>query len=112
MPKSIEGYNVNFFKDKYREKNVNDYVDYSISGNTLYATYNANEDYKTQLAKYCDKAYNQNGNGTCDESSFVYTPGSLNSSLTVDIELPEGYFVGGSWNYGWGSFIISIIIIG
>lgn len=32
-------------------------------------------------------------------------------SLTVDIELPEGYFVGGSWNYGWMSFIISIIVI-
>ena len=32
-------------------------------------------------------------------------------SLTVDIELPEGYFEGGSWNYGWMSFIISIIVI-
>ena len=34
----------------------------------------------------------------------------LETSLTVDIELPEGYFEGGSWNYGWGSFIISILI--
>ncbi len=32
-------------------------------------------------------------------------------SLTVDIELPEGYFEGGSWNYGWISFIISMIVI-
>ena len=36
----------------------------------------------------------------------------LNKSLTVDIELPENYFVGGSFNYGWISFIISMITIG
>ncbi len=35
----------------------------------------------------------------------------LMESLTVDIELPEGYFVGGSWNYGWISFTISILVI-
>lgn len=35
----------------------------------------------------------------------------LNQSLTVDIELPEGYFVGGSNNYGNTSKTISIIII-
>lgn len=82
MPKSIEGYEVNFFKDKYREKNVNDLVDYRINGNTLYASFNAGKDYEP-----------------------------LTKSLTVDIELPNGYFTGGSWNYGWGSFIISIVII-
>ena len=32
-------------------------------------------------------------------------------SLTVDIELPEGYFEGGSWNYGWKSFIATVIVI-
>ena len=32
-------------------------------------------------------------------------------SLTIDIELPEGYFVGGTWNYGWNSVIISIVVI-
>lgn len=32
-------------------------------------------------------------------------------SLTVDIELPEDYFEGGSWNYGWISTIISVIVI-
>lgn len=36
----------------------------------------------------------------------------LFKSLTIDIELPNGYFEGGSWNYGWLSTIISIIIIG
>ena len=35
----------------------------------------------------------------------------LNQSLTVDIELPEGYFVGGSNNYGNISKIVSIIVI-
>lgn len=111
MPKSIEGYKVNFFKDKYRENNVSDVVDYTISGNTLYASYNADKDYKTQLAKYCDEPYRQNEDGTCDESWFDYMYEPLMKSLTVDIELPDGYFVGGSWNYGWGSFIISMIIL-
>lgn len=32
-------------------------------------------------------------------------------SLTVDIELPEGYFEGGSWNYGWKSLIATVIVI-
>ena len=36
----------------------------------------------------------------------------LTQSLTVDIELPENYFDNGSFNYGWKSFIISMIIIG
>lgn len=35
----------------------------------------------------------------------------LLKSLTVDIELPENYFIGGSFNYGWISFTISIAII-
>ena len=35
----------------------------------------------------------------------------LSKSLTFDIALPEGYFTGGSWNYGWISFIISLVII-
>ena len=111
MPKSIDGYKVNFFKDKYRENNVNDVVDYTIDGNTLYASYNADKDYKLQLAKYCDEPYRQNEHGTCDESWFDYSYEPLNKSLTVDIELPEGYFVGGSWNYGWRSFIISMVIL-
>ena len=35
----------------------------------------------------------------------------LYKSLTFDIALPEGYFEGGSWNYGWISFIMSVIVI-
>ena len=49
-----------------------------------------------------------------DGNTVVITNNSdipIYKSLTVDIELPEGYFVGGSWNYGWMSFIISIIVI-
>ena len=111
MPKSIEGYKVNFFTDKYRENNVNDVVDYTINGNTLYATFNADKNYQKQLAQYCDETYHQNEDGTCDEYWFDYSYKPLEKSLTVDIELPEGYFVGGSWNYGWWSFIISMIIL-
>ncbi len=36
----------------------------------------------------------------------------LEQSLTVDIPLEEGYFEEGSYNYGYGSLIISLIIIG
>ncbi len=35
----------------------------------------------------------------------------ISKSLTLDIALPDGYFTGGSWNYGWGSVLISIIVI-
>ncbi len=110
MPKSIEGYKVNFFKDKYRENNINDLVNYNISGNTLYASFNADNDYETQLAKYCDSQVHMLEDGTCDTFGFDSQYKPLTRSLTVDIELPDGYFVGGSWNYGWGSFISSIII--
>ena len=81
MPKSIEGYKVNFFTDKYRKNNVKDYVNYQINGNTLYLTYDGSEK-------------------------------PLDKSLTIDIELPEGYFVGGSWHYGFISMIISFVILG
>lgn len=111
MPKSIDGYEINFFKDKYREKNVSDLVDYQINGNTLYASFNADKDYEVQLAKYCDNQYHLTSDGKCDKSWFDYQYEPLTKSLTVDIELPNGYFTGGSWNYGWGSFIISIVII-
>lgn len=84
MPKSFDLANVNFFTDKYRKENVNEYVDYYISGNTLYAKFNQ------------DKYYNN-------------TLQELDKSLTVDISLPEDYFVGGSFNYGWLSFIICLI---
>ncbi len=117
MPKSIEGYNVNFFTDKYRKNDVTELVDYTISGNTLYATLNAEYLHQRELAKQkCYKEYEEKyGFGQsifCNNVAVPYQNDyKLMSSLTVDVELPDGYFVGGSWNYGWGSFIISIIII-
>ena len=109
MPKSINEKQINFFTDKYRENNVNNIVDYIIEDNKLTAKFNREEDYKQQKSQYCDKKENLNQDGTCDETSFNYRP--LKTALTVDIELPEGYFSGGSWNYGYNSLIISIIII-
>lgn len=102
MPKSIEGYNVNFFTDKYRQNNVNDVVDYEVNGNTLYATFNEEKNYQKQLSEY------QADEKNSDWFDYYYKP--LKRSLTVDIELPNGYFKGGSWNYGFGSLIISLII--
>lgn len=111
MPKSINGYNINFFTDKNRENNVTEYVDYSINGNSLYAKFDSEKYKDYQYKKYCSNEYNINSDGTCDDYYFKYDYKPLNKSLTVDIELPENYFVGGTWNYGWGSFIIIMIII-
>ena len=111
MPKSIANYNVKFFTDKIRLNDVSDVVDYTINGKTLYATFNEEKNYQKQLKIYCSRDYNQNEDGTCkveDFEEYNYVP--LTKSLTLDIELPEGYFVGGSWNYGWISFTISMII--
>ena len=52
--------------------------------------------------------YTVKGNSIYAKLSSLY---NLKNSLTVDIELPEGYFVGGSNNYGMISFLIAIIVI-
>lgn len=111
MPKSIDGYNINFFTDKTRTNNVSQFVDYSIEGNTLYAKFNAEKYKNYQYEQYCSDEYNLNADGTCDDYYFKYDYKPLEKSLTVDIELPDNYFVKGSWNYGWGSFTIIIIIL-
>lgn len=111
MPKSIEGYNINFFTDKKRKENVSSYVDYEVVGNTLYAKFNQDKYTEAQRKEYCSNKHNFK-NGVCDFEENSYYNKKLKKSLTVDIELPEGYFVGGSWNYGWGSFIITLIIFG
>ncbi len=111
MPKSIDGCDIKFFTDKFRKNDVTDVVDYSVDGNTLFATFNEEKNYQKQLKDYLSEEWRQNEDGTWDEEdfdSYYYKP--LEQSLTLDIELPEGYFVGGSWNYGWGSFIISMVI--
>lgn len=110
MPKDIEGYNINFFTDKVRINNVNNVVDYEVRGNTLKAKFNAEKNQELQYKLYCESSFNQNEDGSCDDRYFKYDYTPLEKSLTVDIELPEGYFEGGSWNYGFGSLFISIII--
>ncbi len=107
MPKSINNTKVNFFLDKYRKTNANDFVDYHISGNTIYAEFNQEKYYDFQKKEYCSLEWNIDENGNCKMT--YYENKGLEKSLTIDLELPEGYFVGGSWNYGWGSFIICII---
>ena len=110
MPKSIEGYNVSFFTDKYRENEVTEFVDYEINGNKLTAKFNQE---KYEQYNYGQRCVFNNGvlDQDCEYNWYWQSPDYyLNSALTVDIELPEGYFVGGSWNYGWGSFIIFITV--
>ena len=111
MPKSIDDYNINFFSDKNRKENVTNYVDYRIDGNTLYAKFNQDKYTEAQRKEYCSNRYNVE-RGVCYFSENSYYNKKLEKSLTVDIELPEGYFVGGSWNYGLVSFILILIIFG
>lgn len=80
LPKGIENEKINFFADKYRKDNINNFVNYTINGNTIIA--NLSDNYP------------------------------LYKSLTLDVELPEGYFVGGSNNYGFGSLTIILATIG
>ncbi len=43
---------------------------------------------------------------------YANVNGSLDGALTVDILLPEDYFVGESWNYGFYSLSICLLVIG
>ena len=109
MPKPIGNNKINFFVDKYRQENVTDVVDYEINNNKLTAHFNSDK-YKTKKhEEFCSNPKNIDENGKCKEEMFL-SP-SLYKSLTVDIELPDKYFTGGSWNYGFGSLIISLIAI-
>jgi len=111
MPKNIEGYIVNFFTDKLRKNNVTDVVDYRVSGNTLYASFNETKNFQKQYDNYCKEQKKQTNKTFCDEEDFYLNYKPLETALTIDIELPEDYFIGGSWNYGWKSFTISVVII-
>ena len=100
MPENINADDVNFFMDKYRKENVNDLMDIEVSGNTLKASYKGGN-YSAELQEFCSiNAYKEN-----PECNALYR------SLTVDIALKEGYFKGGSYNYGFGSLLISILIL-
>ena len=110
MPKDISNYNVNFFADKYRQNNVNNAVDYSISNNKIIATFNPSKYKDLQTQKYCSDKSHLNNDNTCDMTDFNYK--GLTKSLTIDIELPDNYFVKGNYNYGITSFILIITIIG
>lgn len=108
MPKNIDSDKINFYMDKYRKYSANEYVDYRIDGNVLYASFNDDKYRDNQERKYC---YEELG---LKEGQFCYLPYNkrekLTHSLTFDIELPEGYFVGGSYNYSWISFILCLLI--
>ncbi|WP_461811671.1 DUF2207 domain-containing protein [Faecalimonas sp.] len=110
MPKKLEKYNIHFFTDKYRVNDVTKFVDYTIEGNVIEAKFNQEKYAKYQKEQYC-KINGHRENEECKVSEDSMYNGNLERSLTVDIELPDDYFVGGSWTYGWGSFGISIVVI-
>ena len=63
--------------------------------------------------KYRKENINKYVNKEIDGNTITITLNDMRlfKSLTVDLGLPEGYFEGGSWNYGWISFGISMIVI-
>jgi len=79
LPKELDKDKIKFFADKYRKKDITEYIDYNINGNTIYAKLSPNY-----------KLYN---------------------FLTIDIELPNNYFVNGNNNYGNKSLILCSICI-
>ncbi len=110
LPKKLDHYNIHFFADKYRSNDVTQFVDYTIDGNVIDAKFNQEKYTKYQKEEYCK----ENGyleNDECEVPEYSGYNEKLDHSLTVDIELPDHYFVGGSWTYGWGSFGISLVII-
>ena len=66
----------------------------------------ADKNRKKDITSYVN--YNVIGNTIYANLSSNY---KLNSALTIDIELPEGYFVNGSNNYGKKSLVLCIICI-
>lgn len=104
MPKKVEGYPIQFFLDKYRNKEVTEVVDYEIDENTIYAEFNQEKYTELQKEKYCA----EKGQDFCSMPKKLIE--TLTKSLTIDIELPEGYFKNTNWNYGLGSFFLCIAI--
>ena len=119
MPKEFDTSNIKFFTDKYRKEDVTSAVDYYIEDNTIYATLDGSKLASLRLeakaAEKCEREKEIFETDTCEDPyqylTVDYDDSMLNSSLTVDIELPEGYFISGSYNYGVVSFILSIGII-
>ena len=80
LPKAFNSQNkIKFFADKHRKQDITSYVNYNVSGNTIYANLSSN--YR------------------------------LNGALTIDVELPDGYFANGSNNYGTTALLLCIICI-
>ena len=110
MPKKINKDNINFYLDKYRENPANSYVDYTVNGNTIYAKFNQEKYTQYLTEEYCSDDWHHEEDGSC--TLPYYYEKVLDNALTIDIELEEGYFTGGTYNYGYISLIISIIILG
>ena len=117
MPKAFDASKIKFFTDKYRQEDITSAMDYRVESNTIYASLNV-DNYvalkkKAEAARRCEEEKKLYNVDTCDDPYIILSSDEelLNSALTVDIELPEGYFVKGSYNYGGISFILSIGII-
>lgn len=110
MPKELDQYNIHFYMDKKRRNDVTEFVDYSIDGNVIDAKFNQKKYAEYQKNEYCKNEYNWL-DGVCKVPEYSSYSGKLEHALTVDIELPEHYFVGGSWTYGWFSLLIIFIVI-
>ena len=95
MPKNFDNSKINFFFDKYRKKPANEYVDYSVDGKKINIRFNDIKYKKSilmeEIKRYCNSLSNFES-GSCYLPDYYTKDVGLLNSLTVDIELDEGYF--------------------
>lgn len=82
LPKAIDKDSVHFYKDKYRLESLDSVLSYTVVKNKIYATFTGGENME-----------------------------KLDRALTIDVELPDGYFKKGSYTYGYLSIFISVFIL-
>ena len=87
MPKSFDKNNVKFYADKTLKNDITKYMDIEIDGNSIAASYNI------------DKCYKEKSD--CN----------ITKSITVSINLPDGYFVNCNNNYSNINIIFVLIVI-
>lgn len=128
LPKGIYNYEINYTYDMGADTNkgydefifhaFGDYWGTEIKNASVIITLPKNFDYQNKIKFFADKYrksdiesfvnYSVNDNIITANLSPDY---ELSKSLTIDVELPEGYFVNGSNTYGIKSLLLCIICI-
>ena len=95
---------IKLYMDKYQEQEITEVADIQVNDSTVLISLD-----EIALSEYlhktkCSKLFD-------DENCDYYTDEHLNGALTIDIRLDEGYFKGGTYNYGFASLIAALTCI-